>query len=158
MSAKDVLLAVSTSGFAEESASYAIERAASEPGAKLHVLLVCEPEGEKIAEKLSESSVGDKVGEQLLQALSRDRRTRGYRWLSGISRDAEAEEVPVETKVVEGELEPELRRYAEGKSFSEVVVSLPSPGFFSRFFSKQGDPASRIQRSFSIPVKVFRYE
>ncbi len=154
-----VLLVVSTRGFADESAAYAIERAAAGP-AGLDVLLVCEPESGQLSERLSERGwLGDKTTGQISHTLSKDRRTRGYRILSGIARDAEAEDVPVQTHVAEGEAEGEVRKFLRKHPVAEIVLSAPAPGFLERLFAKsRRDMARRLGEIPGITVKEFHYE
>ena len=156
--AADVLLVVSTLGHAEEAAAYAIDRTASLGEGVLHLLLLCEGDAQELAKTLSEQSwVGDKVGAEICQALSKDRRTRGYRILSGIAHAAEEEDVKTVTEVHEGELDAAISRYVRAHPVAEVVVSLPAPGVMARFFGKKSDPTERLERAGGAPVKVFHY-
>jgi len=155
--AQDILLVVSTLGCSEESAAYAIDQAAA-AGSRLHLLLVCEPDPQDVAERLSEESwIGDRQGSELSAVISRDRRTRGYRELSGIARDAATEEVVTVTQVVEGELLDEVRRYALANPMAQIVLSLPAPGILSRILPGRKDKAARLEGSLGIPVRVFHY-
>lgn len=154
----DVLLVVSTLGHAEEAAEYAIDRTAHLGEGVLHLLLLCEGDSQDLATKLSEQSwIGDKVGSEVCQALSKDRRTRGYRILSGIAHAAEEEEVKTVTDVQEGDLDAAIQRYVRAHPVAEVVVSLPAPGVVARFFGSRKDPTERLERAGSATVKVFHY-
>ncbi|MCB0218807.1 MAG: hypothetical protein KDH09_03875 [Chrysiogenetes bacterium] len=157
-SSTDVLLVVSTLGHAEEATEYAIDRTAHLGEGTLHLLLLCEGDSEELANKLSEQSwMGDRVGSEVSQALSKDRRTRGYRVLSGIAHAAEEEDVPTLTEVIEGELDEAIQRYVRAHPVAEIVVSLPAPGPLARFFGSKKDPTERLERAGDAPVKVFHY-
>lgn len=154
----DVLLVVSTLGHAEEAAEYAIDRTANLGDGTLHLLLLCEGDPEALANKLSEQSwMGDQLGSEVSHALSKDRRTRGYRILSGIAHAAEEEDVPTQTEVLEGEIDEAVQRYTRNHPVAEIVISLPAPGPLARLFGKRKDPTERLERAGGAPVRVFRY-